>query len=78
MVAMLQQLEQVLSQLIDNPDIQIDQLSLVTSDSVAILPNPTQEQNEDWHGAIHERLSQQARIRPAQLALLDPWGHWRL
>ena len=40
------------------------------------MPNPVSLQNQDWHGAIHDRLAQHARTRPEQLAIVDPWGTW--
>ena len=76
MAEMLKQLEHLLSQIIENPESRIGQLSLVTTAAAAILPNPVSQQNKDWHGAIHDRLAQHARTRPEQLAIVDSWGTW--
>ena len=76
MAEMLRQLESVLSQVVDDPAVPIRRLSLVTEESALILPNPRQDLNNDWHGAIHERLSLQASNRPESLALSDSWGKW--
>ena len=76
MTEMLKQLEHLLSQISENPESRIEGLSLVTAHAAPILPNPASQLNEDWYGAIHERFAQQARTRPGQLALADPWGQW--
>jgi amino acid adenylation domain-containing protein len=76
MAEMLKQLKHLFSQIIENPETRIERLSMVTADAAPILPNPTSQLNKGWYGAIPDRLAQQARTRPGQLAIVDPWGKW--
>ncbi len=76
MAEMLKQLECLLSQISENPESRIERLSLVTTAAASILPNPASQLSKDWHGAIHDRLTQQARTQPGQFAIIDPWEKW--
>jgi amino acid adenylation domain-containing protein len=76
MVEMLGQLHQLLSQIVAGPDQAIDQYSLVTGGAKDLLPNPAQELNRRWEGAIQKRFSEQARRNPQRTALVDNDDAW--
>jgi amino acid adenylation domain-containing protein len=73
---MLSQLEHVLSQVVAQPEQQIDRLSLVTPSAEKVLPNPTGSQCLDWEGAVHELFSRQAARVPERLAVRDRYESW--
>jgi non-ribosomal peptide synthetase component F len=60
----LSQFEWLLSQVVDNPDRQIAEYSLVTAESQKILPDPTEALSSKWEGAVHAILFAQARRTP--------------
>ena len=76
MLEMLEQYTHLLTQIVANPDQCIASFSLITSASQKLLPNPVEPLRSDWAGAVHDRLSQQARHRPKQVAVLDPHDSW--
>ena len=76
MVAMLSQLEHLLSQIIENPDERISRFSLVTSASRAILPNPASALDATWYGAIDSLFSDQASRLPEHVAVVDAHDSW--
>ena len=76
MIEMLDQYEHLLTQVVGNPEKLISEFSLVTAKSEQILPNPKQELSSEWRGAIHTRLSEQARRIPNRLAVIDPQESW--
>jgi amino acid adenylation domain-containing protein len=76
MVEMLAQLNQLLVQIVENPEERITQFSLVTPAAAALLPNPAQALGSGWAGAVHTRFSQQAHRVPARPAVVDPGEVW--
>lgn len=76
MQEMLKQFNQLLSQIVENPDERITRFSLVTEASGKILPNPTQILRSEWIGAVHTRVSEQARRTPERVAVLDKQTAW--
>ena len=72
----MEQFASLLAQVVDNPELPIGQLSLVTEASRAVLPDPKEALDDSWEGAIHELLAEQARRSPAKLAIVDPEQSW--
>ncbi len=50
--------------------------SLLTPAAAAVLPDPRAPLGDEWHGAVHERLTRQARRAPERPALADGAGAW--
>jgi amino acid adenylation domain-containing protein len=75
-VEMATQLEQLLSQVLENPDAKIADLTLVTDRAKTILPDPTQTLDATWYGAVHTRFSQQARQLGEKPAVIDNQQTW--
>jgi amino acid adenylation domain-containing protein len=75
-VAMLSQLEHLLSQILQSPEEKISRFSLVTNASAAVLPNPAAALDATWYGAIHNLFSKQASRFPDRLAVVDPHESW--
>ncbi len=75
-VTLLEQFASLLGQIVDNPELPIGQLSLVTDASRTALPDPKEALDDSWEGAIHELLAEQARCSPAKLAIVDPEQTW--
>ena len=73
---LLEQLASLLAQVVDDPELPIGQLSLVTDASRTVLPNPEQALDDSWEGAIHELLAEQARRSFAKLVIVDPKETW--
>ena len=64
MKEMLDQYEHLLRQVAANPEESIARFSLMTESSKEILPNPIDPLGKEWYGAIHTRVSEQARRIP--------------
>lgn len=75
-VTLLEQFALLLAQVVDNPELPIGQLSLVTDASRTVLPDPKEALDDSWEGAIHELLAEQARRSPAKLAIVDSEQTW--
>ena len=76
MVELLEQYEQLLLQIVQNPDERIACFTLVTPASKKILPDPTQSLRSEWAGSVHGRLSQQAHRTPEKVAVLYKEAAW--
>ncbi len=82
MVELLRQYEQLLWQIVKNPQQKIVELSLV-SDSLMSetsrpsLPNPIQPLCDQWHGSVHGRFSQLSNQQPTHTAIIDPHTQWQ-
>ena len=76
MVELLEQYKYLLSQIMENPDQNISCFSLVTSAAEKLLPNPRQILRSDWFGAVHQKLSEQARCLADHPAVSDPYDRW--
>jgi amino acid adenylation domain-containing protein len=73
---LLEQWATLLEQVTRNPELPISEISLVTDSSRALLPDPTEVLDNDWEGAIHEILADQARRSPNSVAVIDPQENW--
>jgi len=71
MAELLRQLEHLLAQASSDPDRRIGELSLVTPEAAAWLPDPAKRLGGDWRGAIHQALS---RADPDRIAVEDARG----
>ncbi|MCK4359258.1 MAG: amino acid adenylation domain-containing protein [Candidatus Cloacimonetes bacterium] len=69
MIEMLEQYRYLLSQIVEKPDKRISHFSLVTPTAQAILPDPSEELDSTWEGAIHTLFSQQAKCMPDSTAI---------
>jgi amino acid adenylation domain-containing protein len=76
MTQMLEQFNHLLVQIVENPDVSIADLSLVTPKAQSLLPNPQQPLDPQWQGAVHTFFSEQARRVPQQLAVVDTQFSW--
>ena len=76
MKALLDQLQHLLSQIVQDPDKEIDSYSLVTPATKSFLPNPTVQLDATWHGPVHAFFSEQARLAPQKTAVSDPQESW--
>ncbi|MEM7580783.1 MAG: amino acid adenylation domain-containing protein [Cyanobacteria bacterium P01_A01_bin.80] len=76
MVEMLNQYQYLLSQIVENPEIGISNLSMVTPKAKSFLPNPEQQLPCRWEGAIPSKFSQQAQRVPQHLAVVDAQVAW--
>jgi amino acid adenylation domain-containing protein len=76
MAESLEQLDQLLLQIVRNPDERIASFSLVTPACKEVLPNPARIIRSDWGGSVHERLSQQAHRTPGKVAVRHKEAAW--
>jgi amino acid adenylation domain-containing protein len=76
MAEMLRQYERLLSQIAQKPDKPISSFSLVTPAAVNLLPDPAEPLGMNWVGAVHDRLSDQAKRTPEHPAIMDPYDSW--
>jgi amino acid adenylation domain-containing protein len=73
---LLQQFEYLLLQVTREPNKEIDRFSLVPPAVRPILPNPSKSLGDTWEGAIHELVSERARITPQRLAVIGAEAAW--
>ena len=66
-----EQLEQLLSAAIAQPEESIDSLSLVTRTATKFLPDPAGQLRPTWNGAAHKQFTEQARRAPSSPAVVD-------
>jgi len=71
MAQMLEQFNHLLIQILENPDVSIADVSLVTPLTQSLLPNPQQPLCPQWQGTVHTFFSEQAQRIPQQLAVVD-------
>ncbi|HEY9402725.1 MAG TPA: amino acid adenylation domain-containing protein, partial [Pyrinomonadaceae bacterium] len=76
MAELLNQLNQLLSQVALNPNESIARYSLVTTESRAILPDPSEILSDRWEGAVHTLFAAQAARAPGRLAVKDARDIW--
>ncbi len=76
MKEMLSQYQNLLVQIVDQPDRQVYDYSLVTSGSKASLADPRQKLIAEWEGSVHDRFMKNANQVPTAIALNDPCGSW--
>ncbi len=73
---LLEQLAGLLARFGEDPEARIGSLSLLTPGALAVLPDPRAPLGEEWHGAVHEKLTFHARREPGRPALRDRDGAW--
>jgi amino acid adenylation domain-containing protein len=73
---LLQQFEYLLLQVTREPNKEIDRFSLLPPAVRSILPDPSESLDDTWEGAIHELVSERARITPQSLAVIDAEAAW--
>lgn len=76
MQEMLEQYVALLKQIVLQPEAPISSYSLVTTRAADFLPNPSAPLSNAWHGAIQNKLSENAGRTPAQTAIIDPHERW--
>ncbi|HEY0512098.1 MAG TPA: amino acid adenylation domain-containing protein, partial [Thermoanaerobaculia bacterium] len=76
MEELLRQYRTVLERAALEPDVRVREISLVTAEGAAILPDPLQPLGAEWRGAVHELFLAEARRHPERLAVTDPQGSW--
>jgi amino acid adenylation domain-containing protein len=74
--ALLDAYMSLLEQAAANPGQRLSEFSLVTPAARAILPDSTQPLSSAWQGAIHNRLSEQARLTPDHPVIMAPEESW--
>jgi amino acid adenylation domain-containing protein len=72
----LRQYLALLEQAAAEPDAPTAGFSLVTAAARRLLPDPTQQLDDGWAGAVHQHLAAWARRAPDRLAVTDPGGAW--
>jgi amino acid adenylation domain-containing protein len=73
---LLQQFQSLLAQAVANPGARVGGFSLVTPRARALLPDPRQPLQSDWHGPVQSQFSRQAERVPQRLAVEDGLGAW--
>ncbi len=76
MVEMLDQYHHLLSQIVENPEVDINELSIITQLTKSFLPNPLRQLPCKWEGDIPKLFSQQAQRVPQHLAVVDAQVVW--
>ena len=76
MEELLRQYRTVLEQAVQDPDGRIQDVSLLTPEAAAALPDPARLLGAGWHGAVHELFFAAARRHPERVAVIDPQGRW--
>ncbi|HET6976590.1 MAG TPA: amino acid adenylation domain-containing protein [Pyrinomonadaceae bacterium] len=73
---MIQQFNDLLGQIVDEPNSALASFSLITSRAKEYLPDPTLPLAPTWSGAVHELFVKQAQRTPAQTAVVDSQRAW--
>jgi amino acid adenylation domain-containing protein len=76
MEELLRQYRGLLVQAAESPEAPLAALSLLTPEAARVLPDPAAPLSDEWVGAVHELLREQARARPDKVALFDAAGDW--
>ena len=74
--AMLQQWAYLLSQIAAAPGKRIDQFSLAAPARQRVLPDPTEQLDDAWVGAVHELIARRAASQPGKTAVADDVESW--
>ncbi|MGA9768828.1 MAG: amino acid adenylation domain-containing protein, partial [Blastocatellia bacterium] len=74
MVELIRQFEELLSQALEDPDQRIEEISLLTYEARAVLPDPVEPIKSLWAGSVAARFSEHARRTPEQTAVIDKHG----
>ena len=73
---MTRQYHRILQQICESPDKPVWSLSLVTDEARKLLPDTSLAISRAWHGAVHEKFSEQASRTPSRLAVADANERW--
>ncbi len=76
MMEMLSQFHHLLIQVVENPDISIAALSLVTPKAKLLLPNPLKQLPLQSELPVLTSFKKQAQRVPQQVAVVDAFGSW--
>jgi amino acid adenylation domain-containing protein len=76
MAEMLAQYEQLLMQIVAEPDQPLHRFSLVTSHARTVLPDPAQAIPAAWFGPVQTQFARQAHRAPNRLAVVDRKDRW--
>jgi amino acid adenylation domain-containing protein len=76
MAELLAQYEQLLSQVVENPDLKITEFSLVTQRSSSLLPDPQETLPEPRYDLLTERFADWAQRTPDRLAISQNSRTW--
>ena len=76
MVEMLNQYHHLLGQIIENLEVRICDLVMVTPQVELLLPHPKQKLLRKWKGSVQSKFSQQAQRVPQHLAVADAQVFW--
>jgi amino acid adenylation domain-containing protein len=76
MEELLDQLCGLLHRFAGDAEARLSSLSLHTAAAAAVLPDPRAPMGSEWQGAVHQRVTWQARRAPERLALRDGAGAW--
>jgi len=72
----LGQYKHLLEQIVENPDRDIDDYTLVTATARRILPDLTLPLDPDWPGPVHALFARHASQKPDKIAVMDGSEHW--
>ena len=73
---MMRQYEGLLRQVVQTPQRAVDELYLLTPQARTLLPDPCQELDNSWQGAVHELMAAQAEQYPDKVAVRSARGAW--
>ena len=73
---LLDQFQQLLTQIIKTPDAGIDGFSLLTPTALKALPNPSQPLQTEWSRAAHQLFSDRAKTAADGVAVSDDREAW--
>ena len=76
MIEMLHQYHHLLDRVVENPQVSINDLSIVTSQTKLLLPNPQQELPIEWSESVQSKFTRQAQKMPQNLALVNARAAW--
>jgi len=76
MAELLRQYHAVLAAVAQEPGLRVDDLSLVTPEAAAILPDPARPLPVEGSEAVHQRFLARARRHPDRPAAADAHGVW--
>jgi len=74
--AMVTQYQHLLKQIIADPGREISKYTLVVPGLEKVFPDPTVPLSAEWHGTIHEKITQHAHKSPNHTAIVDKSGEW--
>ncbi len=66
----------VLEQVVADPDLRIDQLSLATEAEAAVLPDAASPLDDRWYGSVPDAVRRVAARAPDRLAVVDTSNRW--